>query len=72
METEELNEYLFATMVDERAWKLWSSDCQKFAEDRGISINEAMTRMPPKETYISSALAYLEDIRHRVSAARQG
>ena len=72
MKTEELNEYVFATLVDERAFRLWRKDCEKLMDEQGLSADVAMARVPAKDTYIPNALAYLREFRRKVFAADQG
>ena len=71
MKTEELNEYVFATLVDERAFRFWRNDCEKLMDEQGLSAEVAMARMPAKDTYIPNALVYLSELRQKVFAASQ-
>jgi hypothetical protein len=69
MKTEELNEYIFANIVNERAHKLWSLDCEKLIREEGIEVEEAMKKNPHKDTYIPTALACLNAFRKKVFEA---
>lgn len=71
MRTEELNEYIFATLVDERAFRLWQKDCSDLIDNEKISAAEAMSQVPPKENYIPSSLEYLVVLRRKVFAEIQ-
>ena len=61
MKTEELNDYLFADLVDNRAVNLLQRDTQEILSG-GLTEsaeNEALNSLRPKSYYISKALAIL-------------
>ena len=71
MKTEELNEYLFADLVHERAFRLWCQDCEKMEKEQGLSVDEVIAKMPGKDTFIPNAVAYLNEFRSKVFAAKK-
>ena len=68
MKTEELNEYIFADLVNKAAFELYSRHIQKL-EYQGFSFEEAAKQAPTKDSFTQAALANLKDAKKRVFAA---
>jgi len=58
MKTEELNEYIFAELVDVRAFRKYERDTARLVA-QGLSEEEINQRLRPKKEYIKDALTSL-------------
>lgn len=58
MNTETLNEYIFAKIVNERAFRLYLTERIKL-NDRGLSDEKAFQKLPSKDAYFAKAISIL-------------
>lgn len=71
MKTEELNEYVFADLVSEKAFRMWNRDTSNLV-DQGLSVDEAIDKNPAIDTYFPAAIAALIETRQRVFELLKG